>query len=259
MASTAVTNEPVGEAQTALGYDMKLEVVTLPVSDVDRAKRFYQSLGWRLDADIVVGGNFRVVQLTPPHSACSVAFGKGVTTADPGSARRLILAVDDIDAAREDLVHRGADVSGVFHLDGGPVPGPDPEGRSYQTYASFSDPDGNGWLLQEIKTPAPGPRMGRLHRRCLSGRPASRDVRASRRVRGGSATAQLVGLVRRVRQRSPEWDHPGGSRRRGRTLHGRGQTHRRPARLTRPLAALEIPGPLLLGSPGRPIQTLRRS
>jgi len=156
MASTAASRDPSSGAQSALGYDMKLEVVTLPVSDVDRAKRFYESLGWRLDADIVVGDNFRVVQLTPPHSACSVAFGKGVTTADPGSARRLILAVDDIDAAREDLVRRGAEVSGVFHLDGGPVPGPDPEGRSYQTYASFSDPDGNGWLLQEIKTRLPG-------------------------------------------------------------------------------------------------------
>ena len=136
--------------------DMKLEVVTVPVSDVDRSKRFYQSLGWRLDADIVVGDNFRVVQLTPPHSACSVSFGKGVTKAEPGSAERLILAVDDIDAAREELVRRGAEVSGVFHLDGGPVPGPDPEGRSYQTYASFSDPDGNAWLLQEIRTRLPG-------------------------------------------------------------------------------------------------------
>jgi catechol 2,3-dioxygenase-like lactoylglutathione lyase family enzyme len=135
---------------------MKLEVVTLAVSDVDRAKAFYQSLGWRLDADIVRGDNFRVVQLTPPHSACSVSFGKGVTKAAPGSAERLILAVDDIDAAREALVRRGAEVSGVFHLDGGPVPGPDPEGRSYQTYASFSDPDGNAWLLQEIKTRLPG-------------------------------------------------------------------------------------------------------
>ena len=136
--------------------DMKLEVVTVAVSDVDRAKAFYQSLGWRLDADIVRGENFRVVQLTPPHSACSVSFGKGVTKAAPGSAERLILAVDDIDAAREALVRRGAEVSGVFHLDGGPVPGPDPEGRSYQTYASFSDPDGNAWLLQEIKTRLPG-------------------------------------------------------------------------------------------------------
>jgi catechol 2,3-dioxygenase-like lactoylglutathione lyase family enzyme len=136
--------------------DMKLEVVTVPVSDVDRAKRFYQGLGWRLDADIAVGDAFRVVQLTPPHSPCSVAFGKGVTTGEPGSVQRLILAVYDIDAARADLVGRGAEISEVFHLAGGRVPGPDPQGRSYQTYASFSDPDGNGWLLQEIKTRLPG-------------------------------------------------------------------------------------------------------
>ena len=156
MSSAGVGIDTATEIAEVGTVDMKLEVVTLPVSDVDRAKAFYQSLGWRLDADIVRGENFRVVQVTPPHSACSVAFGKGVTTADPGSAQRLILAVDDIDAAREDLVRRGADVSGVFHLGGGPVPGPDPEGRSYQTYASFSDPDGNAWLLQEIKTRLPG-------------------------------------------------------------------------------------------------------
>ena len=136
--------------------DMKLEVVTLPVSDVDRAKRFYEDLGWRLDADIVVGEDFRVVQVTPPHSQCSIAFGKGLTTAEPGTVQRLILAVDDIDAAREGLMSRGAEVSEVFHLAGGRVPGPDPQGRSYQTYASFSDPDGNAWLLQEIKTRLPG-------------------------------------------------------------------------------------------------------
>ena len=136
--------------------DMKLEVVTLPVSDVDRAKSFYQSLGWRMDADIVVGDDFRVVQLTPPHSACSVSFGKGVTTGQPGSVQRLLLAVDDINAARAALVSRGIEVSEVFHLAGGRVPGPDPQGRSYQTYASFSDPDGNGWLLQEIKARLPG-------------------------------------------------------------------------------------------------------
>jgi catechol 2,3-dioxygenase-like lactoylglutathione lyase family enzyme len=135
---------------------MKLEVVTLPVSDVDRAKSFYESLGWRMDADIVRGDDFRVVQLTPPHSQCSISFGKGLTTAEPGTAQRLILAVDDIDTAREDLIGRGAEVSEVFHLAGGRVPGPDPEGRSYQTYASFSDPDGNAWLLQEIKTRLPG-------------------------------------------------------------------------------------------------------
>lgn len=136
--------------------DLKLEVVTLPVSDVDRAKAFYQGLGWRLDADIVRGDNFRVVQLTPPHSACSISFGKGLTTAAPGSAQRLLLAVSDIDAARADLVSRGAEVSEVFHLDGGRVPGRDPQGRSYQTYAAFTDPDGNAWLLQEITSRLPG-------------------------------------------------------------------------------------------------------
>ena len=132
---------------------MKLEVVTLPVSDVDRAKRFYESLGWRLDADLVFGDDVRAVQLTPPHSGCSVAFGKGLTTAEPGSAQRFELVVNDIDAAREDLISRGVEVSELFHRDGAQiVPGPDPERRSYLTYASFSDPDGNTWLLQEVKT-----------------------------------------------------------------------------------------------------------
>jgi len=156
MTSTDASGSTSAQMPEAGTIDMKLEVVTLPVSDVDRAKRFYQSLGWRLDADIAVGDTFRVVQLTPTQSACSVAFGKGVTTGEPGSVQRLILAVDDIDAARADFVSRGIEVSGLFHLAGGPVPGPDPEGRSYQTYASFSDPDGNGWLLQEIKTRLPG-------------------------------------------------------------------------------------------------------
>jgi catechol 2,3-dioxygenase-like lactoylglutathione lyase family enzyme len=156
MSSTGVGTDTATGTPEAGTVDMNLEVVTLGVTDVDRAKAFYQSLGWRLDADIVRGDNFRAVQLTPTHSACSVAFGKGLTAAPAGSAQRLILAVDDIDVAREDLVRRGVDVSGVFHLDGGPVPGPDPEGRSYQTYASFSDPDGNAWLLQEIKTRLPG-------------------------------------------------------------------------------------------------------
>ena len=155
MASTEMSSSPT-EMPEVGAVDMKLEVVTLPVSDVDRAKRFYQSLGWRLDADIVRGDTFRAVQVTPPHSPCSLAFGKGVTTDEPGSVQRLILAVSDIDAARVDLINRGVAVSEVFHLDGGRVPGPDPEGRSYQTYASFSDPDGNGWLLQQITTRLPG-------------------------------------------------------------------------------------------------------
>ena len=156
MSSTDAGSNTSTEMPDVGTIEMKLEVVTLPVSDVDRAKRFYQGLGWRMDADITVGDAFRVVQVTPPRSACSIAFGKGVTTDEPGSVQRLILAVYDIDTAREDLISRGIEVGGVFHLAGGPVPGPDPEGRSYQTYASFSDPDGNGWLLQEIKTRLPG-------------------------------------------------------------------------------------------------------
>ena len=156
MASTDMTGDTSTQPPEVGTIDMKLEVVTLPVADVDRAKRFYQSLGWRLDADIVRGDDFRVVQLTPPHSQCSISFGKGLTTAEPGSARRLLLVVYDIDAARKDLVSRGVEVSELFHLAGGREPGPDPEGRSYQTYAAFSDPDGNAWLLQEIKTRLPG-------------------------------------------------------------------------------------------------------
>jgi catechol 2,3-dioxygenase-like lactoylglutathione lyase family enzyme len=156
MSSTDVSADSAEEVSRVSTVDMKLEVITLPVSDVDRAKSFYEQLGWRLDADIVVGDAFRVVQLTPLHSTCSVAFGKGVTTGEPGSVKRLILAVDDVAVAREELVGFGVEVSEIFHLAGGRVPGPDPEGRSYQTYASFSDPDGNEWLLQEIKTRLPG-------------------------------------------------------------------------------------------------------
>ena len=135
--------------------DMKLEVVTLPVSDVDRAKSFYQSLGWRLDIDLVVSDDIRTVQFTPPHSQCSIQFGKGGTAAEPGSSDRLILVVEDIDSARGDLISRGVDVSEVEERR---PPGLEaPEGdRSYFAQASFSDPDGNGWLLQEITTRLPG-------------------------------------------------------------------------------------------------------
>jgi len=138
--------------------DMKLEVAVLPVSDVDRAKRFYAGLGWRLDADITAGKDFRVVQLTPPGSPCSIHVGKGNTTAAPGSVPGLFLVVDDIKAARAELIGHGVDVSEVFHFDDAHrlVPGPDPEGRSYFSYATFSDPDGNRWLLQEIKERLPG-------------------------------------------------------------------------------------------------------
>ncbi len=153
MASTDVSGERTGGMQGALGVDMKLEVVTLPVSDVDRAKRFYQSLGWRLDADIVAGDAFHVVQMTPPHSQCSIHFGTGLTASEPGSADRMILAVTDIGAARDDLIGRGVDVGEVYEAR---PPGFDQEGRSYFAYAAFSDPDGNGWLLQEITTRLPG-------------------------------------------------------------------------------------------------------
>jgi catechol 2,3-dioxygenase-like lactoylglutathione lyase family enzyme len=157
MASTDVSDQAAGGTPSSLGYDMKLEVVTLPVSDVDRAKRFYQSLGWRLDADLKISEDIRAAQFTPPHSECSVTVGKGLTTTPPGSVQRLELVVDDIDAARADLTSRGVEVSEPFHRgESGIEPGPDPERRSYLTYASFSDPDGNGWLLQEVRTRLPG-------------------------------------------------------------------------------------------------------
>ncbi len=163
MSSTQMRSEHATQVPSAV--DMKFEVVVIPVSDIDRAKRFYGGLGWRLDADIA-GEDFRGVQLTPPGSQCSIIFGKGVTTAVPGSVQGLYLIVDDIEAARAELIGHGVDVSEVFHYDGTRLPrhgdaqervrGPDPQGRSYSTWASFSDPDGNGWLLQEVKTRLPG-------------------------------------------------------------------------------------------------------
>ena len=159
MSSTQVRSETAIGTPTARSVDMKLEVVVIPVSEVDRAKRFYGGLGWRLDADFVIGDEFRVVQFTPPGSPCSIHFGTGVTSAVPGSARNLYLVVSDIEAARAELVDRGVDVSEVFHRAGPGKPavsGPDPERRSYFSYASFSDPDGNGWLLQEITSRLPG-------------------------------------------------------------------------------------------------------
>jgi len=155
MSSTDAGSAPSIETAELSTVDMALEVVTIPVSDVDRAKSFYQSLGWRFDIDLVVSDDFRVVQMTPPHSQCSIQFGKGRTTAEPGSAQGLILVVDDIDAARDALVSRGVDVSEVQEAR---PPGFDaPEGeRSYFARASFSDPDGNGWELQEITTRLPG-------------------------------------------------------------------------------------------------------
>jgi catechol 2,3-dioxygenase-like lactoylglutathione lyase family enzyme len=153
MASTDASSEPTGQIQSAQGVDMALEVVTLPVSDVDRAKRFYESLGWRLDIDLAVSDDVRTVQFTPPHSPCSIQFGKGGTAAEAGSMAGLILVVTDIDAARDDLVSRGVDVSEVEERR---PPGFDSPGRSYFARARFTDPDGNGWQLQEITTRLPG-------------------------------------------------------------------------------------------------------
>ncbi len=152
---TAIERDVAPPTRTA---DMRLEVVVIPVSDVDRAKRFYGDLGWRLDADFVVGDAFRVVQFTPPGSPCSIHFGTGITSAVPGSARGLYLVVSDIEAAHAELAARGVDVSEVFHHWVGEAPssGRDPTRRSYASYATFSDPDGNDWLLQEVTTRLPG-------------------------------------------------------------------------------------------------------
>ena len=150
--------------------DMKFEIVIIPVSDVDRAKEFYTKLGWRLDGDFANGDEWRGIQFTPPGSGCSVIFGKNVTPAAPGSAQGLYLIVSDIEAARKELLDRGVEVSEVFHggnnIYAGPdepylfgrirVSGPDPEHRSYRSFASFRDPDGNGWLFQELTTRLPG-------------------------------------------------------------------------------------------------------
>jgi catechol 2,3-dioxygenase-like lactoylglutathione lyase family enzyme len=151
----------------AVIMDMRFEVAVIPVSDVDRAKEFYGKLGWRLDADFSFENGFRVVQFTPPGSGCSVQFGANITSAAPGSARGLYLIVSDIAAARGELAGRGADVSEVFHAGtpgaqfqpdatSGRVSGPAPDDASYSSFATFSDPDGNGWLLQEVTTRLPG-------------------------------------------------------------------------------------------------------
>lgn len=170
MSDTRLSSETPTGATHARAVDMKLEVVVIPVSDVDRAKRFYDGLGWRLDADYAAGDDYRVIQFTPPGSGCSVIFGRNVTAAVPGSAKGLYLIVSDVEAARNELLARGVEVSELFHDSGGVYLGPDepylfgrlrvgggdPEHRSYRTFASFSDPDGNGWLFQEVTERLPG-------------------------------------------------------------------------------------------------------
>ncbi|SDG35894.1 hypothetical protein SAMN05216338_100123 [Bradyrhizobium sp. Rc2d] len=170
MATIEIDRDVATKPSTSRSLDLKLEVVVIPVSDVDRAKAFYTCLGWRLDADFASGSEWRVIQFTPPGSACSVIFGRNVTAAAPGSARGLYLIVSDLEAARQDLLDRGIAVSEPFHGAGdvhaGPdepylfgsvrVSGADPKRGSYSSFASFSDPDGNGWLFQEVTTRLPG-------------------------------------------------------------------------------------------------------
>ena len=163
------TNAVRGIDTSVAPVDMKFEIVVIPVSDVDRAKEFYAKLGWRLDADYDHGKDYRIIQFTPPASGCSVIFGKNVTPAAPGSAQGLYLIISDIQAARKELLNRGVQISEVFHNEGVyagtdepflfgrvRVSGPDPEHRSYRSFASFRDPDGNGWLFQEITTRVAG-------------------------------------------------------------------------------------------------------
>ena len=159
MSSTQTIDESATRRPNTGRVDLKLEVVAIPVSDIDRAKAFYEGLGWKLDADFRVGKDFRAVQLTPPGSPCSIHLDP---TAVPGSARGMFLVVSDIEAARNELIARGVEVTEVFHFDGDhhPQPGPDPERRSYNSLGTFADPDGNRWLLQEVTTRLPGRGLG---------------------------------------------------------------------------------------------------
>jgi catechol 2,3-dioxygenase-like lactoylglutathione lyase family enzyme len=184
---------------------MKLEVVVIPVSDVDRAKEFYSRLGWRLDADRSVGSNFRLVQFTPPGSGSSIQFGINLTSAAPGSAQAMLLAVSDIEVARKELLARGIDASEVFHCDAGTacrfrgvgarINGPHPERFSYSSFVSFSDPDGNSWLLQEVTQRLPGRVTG--NRTYMS----ARDL-AQAMIRAAKAHGQHE---KRIGQADPNW------------------------------------------------------
>jgi catechol 2,3-dioxygenase-like lactoylglutathione lyase family enzyme len=199
MSSAKVQTESAIEVSKARRVDMVLEVIVIPVSDVDRAKDFYQSLGWRLDGDFAVGKEYRNVQFTPPGSSCSIHFGTGVTTAVPGSTQGLYLVVSDIEAARADLTVRGVSVSEVVHREGpGParLSGPHPQRRSYASFASFKDPDGNRWLLQEVTARLPG-RVDSQHMNFTS---AAELAAALRRAAAAHGEHE-----RQLGQRDPEW------------------------------------------------------
>src|SRR5437762_14133729 len=201
--------------------NMKLEVVIVPVSDVDRAKAFYEKLGFRLDIDIV-NKNFRGIQFTPPRSEASIIFGKGVTSAKSGSAD-LVLAVDNVDAARKDLIARGVNVSEVFHYAAGPfnnavdnprVGGRDPQGRSYYSFASFEDPDGNRWLLQEIKERLPGREWKSTRAPAMDIAALAELLRETEEHHGhyekDARRTSLVGLVRALPELASERQQSGG-------------------------------------------------
>ena len=197
--------------------DLKLEIVVIPVSDVNRAKEFYTQLGWRLDADFDSGNDFRVIQFTPPGSGCSIIFGENVTAAPPGSAQGLYLIVSDIQAARAELHGKGVDISEVFHDSAGEHAGPDEpylfgrlrvsgpaaEPSSYHSFASFHDPDGNGWLLQEVTTRLAGAHRDRDYLRigrrpCGRASPGRGRARQARGAQRRGVRRELGGVVRRV-------------------------------------------------------------
>jgi len=209
-AQSDVRNEDAGAAKKA-SLDTKMEIVVIPVSDVDGAKQFYANLGWRLDADFDNGADFRVIQFTPPGSGCSVIFGRNVTAAAPGSAQGLYLIVSDIEAAREEFLRRGVQVSEVFHggaVYAGPdepylfgrlrVSGPDPEHRSYRSFASFHDPDGNGWLFQEITERLPGRVVGET-------KYASANDLAAAMRRAAAAHGQHEARIGQADPNWPDW------------------------------------------------------
>ena len=203
------TNAVRGINTAVAPVDMKFEIVVIPVSDVDRAKEFYSKLGWRLDADFASGADYRVIQFTPPGSGCSVIFGKNVTPAAPGSAQGMYLIVSDIQAARKALLDRGVQISEAFHNNGvfagtdeaylsgrTRASGPDPQHRSYSSFASFKDPDGNGWLFQEITTRLPG----RIDSAATTFASASDLANAMRRAEAAHGAHE-----KRIGKADPDW------------------------------------------------------
>ena len=226
MSTTELNAATADQVPETGSIDFKLEVVILPVSDAERSKQFYASLGWREDADFVLSEDLRILQFTPPGSQASVIFGTGVSSAVPGSAGTRLLAVSDLDAARAELIERGVDVSEIFHgvaftaAGQGRVPGPDPERKSYGSFASFGDPDGNEWLLQEVTTRLPG-RVDEPDVATLSDLLLETAKRAPR-GRAGRRGARLVGLVRPLPERARAGRQLGAGDRGRRPLPGGG-------------------------------------